>query len=114
MVLYLNMLQKLAIQSDITLPVCHRNALHAIVAGILYLISKISSATGLQEHIVKILALRKASAVHLLPDGLFAPKDKSDPLARSNVVDRTMLFSLDGDEWLRSPESRKVFGEKIN
>lgn len=115
MVLYLNMLQKLAVQSDLTLPVFHRNALHAIVAGILYLISKISSATDLQEHVIKILALRKASAVHLLPDGLFASKESDGagveyPLVRSNVVDRTMLFNLDGDELLRSPE---VFGEKI-
>jgi hypothetical protein len=115
MVLYLNMLQKLAVQKDATLPVFHRNALHAVVAGILYLISKMSSATGLQDHITKVLALRKASAVHLLPDGLFPSEDKSDgsasaehPSVKSNLVDKTMLFILDGDELLRkSPEPRK-------
>ena len=120
MVLCLNMLQKLAVQKDVVLPVFHRNALHAIVGGILYLISKISSATGLQEHITKILALRKASAVNLLPDGLFASEDKSDGAGaehltvRSSSVDKTLLFNLDGNELLRrSPDPRKGFGKNL-
>lgn len=123
MVLCLNTLQKLALQNDVTLPVFHRNALHAFVGGILYLISVISSAIGLQEfglqeHITKILALRKASAVHLLPDGLFASEDKSDgagvehPSTRSSLVDKTLLFNLDGDKLLRrTQEPRKGFGK---
>lgn len=112
MVLFLNKLQKLAVQSDLSLPVFHRNALHAIVAGILYLISKISSATGLQEHIFQILALRRQSAVYLLPDGLFSSGDKPDGVVKPNLVDKTMLFILDEDELLRrSPEPKKGFGK---
>lgn len=109
MIQYLNRLQTLAVQSD--LPVFHRNALHAMVAGILYLISKISSSTGFQEHILQVLALRKISAVHLLPDGLFALEYDGieHPSVKSNAANETMLFILDEDR--RSPEQKKVFGE---
>lgn len=113
MVVYLNWLQNLATGSDFELTVGHRNALHAIVAGILYLISKISSASGLQEHILQVLTIRRTSAPHLLPTGLF--EDKSDGEDKSVVnplVDKIMLFILDEEELLRkSPELRKGFGE---
>ena len=114
MVLYLNKLQKLAVESD--LPLSHCNALHAVVAGILYLISKISSSIGLQEHILQIIAVRRASAAYLLPDSLFGPEDKSDGVEKDEVklADKAFLFVLDEDELLRmSPEPRKTFGKKI-
>lgn len=108
MVLYLNSLQQLAVDSELTLAVSHRNALHAIVAGILFLITKISSPSGLQEHILQILALRRASAIHLLPEGLFG----DSPVVKSNLVDQEMLFILDQDELHRkSPEPKKSFGQ---
>lgn len=110
MVLYLNWLQNLAVGSDHDLTVSHRTALHAIVAGILYLSVKISSASGLQDHILKVLAIRRASAPHLIPDGLFNPEDKPDGLDNSKV-DKTMLFILDDELLRKSPEPRKGFGE---
>lgn len=118
MVVYLNWLQNQAVGSDSALTVAHRNAFHAIVAGVLYLISHISSASGLQEHILKVLAIRKASAPHLMPGKLFTPEDKSDGvetlMVKSHLVDKMMLFILDEEELLRrTPEPRKGFGERL-
>lgn len=113
MVVYLNWLQTQAIADDSAFTIEHRNALHAIVAGILYLVSKITPAIGIQEHILQVLKIRKTTSPHLLPARLFASEDKSDGAPTDILtVDKAALFILDEEGLLRkSPEPRKPFGE---
>ena len=114
--LFLNRLQALAVGKDPILSVRHRTALHATVGGILYLVSKISLASGLQEHIMQVLMMRKASAPHLLPGEVFIGGDRSELEEAGGqdalIVDSAMLFILDEEELLKkSPEPKKGFGE---
>ena len=113
MVLYLNRLQALAVGNDSSLSIQHRTALHAIVAGVLYLISKIASASGLKGHILQVLTTRRAVAPQLLPDKFFAySKDGTDGGRESDSIalDKDMLFILDEEELLKkSPERKKGF-----
>ncbi len=45
--------------------------IHAIVAGVMYLLAKMSSNQQLQEHVLEVVAKRRDSAPHLLPESLF-------------------------------------------
>ncbi len=115
MVQYLSWLQNFAGASDLPVSARHRCALHAIIAGVLYLISKISSAITLQEHIVQVIEMRRSSAPHLLPGWLFSCEEKPDDVdtVQECAVDKKMLFILNQEELLRkSPEPRKGFGKK--
>ena len=117
MVQYLSWLQNLAGASDLAVTAFHRSALHAIIAGVLYLISKISSAVTLQDHILQVLEIRRSSAPHLLPGGIFSSEEKLDDVEaiQALAVDKKMLFILNQDELLRkSPEPRKGFGNTGN
>ena len=116
MVQYLSWLQNLAGASDFALTTYYRCALHAIVAGVLYLISKISSAISLQEHIMQVIEIRKSSAPHLLPDELFTSEERPDGVddnaVPAHAIDKKLLFILNQEELLRkSPEPRKGFGK---
>lgn len=115
MILYLNWLQTLAVGSDSLLGVQLCNALHAIVAGVLYLISKISLTPGLNEHVSHILTKRREHAPHLLPEGLFTYEERADGTEDSvgmSMVNRSMLFTLNEEDLMKkSPEPRKGFGE---
>lgn len=113
MVQYLNWLQSLAGTSDVAITAYYRSALHAIVAGVLYMISKISSATSLQEHVLQVIEVRKTSAPHLLPNALFTFEERPDGIeVSSHPVEKKLLFILNQQELLKSsPEPRKGFGK---
>ena len=115
MVVYLNWVQTQAIRSDAALSVHHCNALHAVVAGVMYLITMISPTSGLQENTSQVLAVRKTSAPHLLPSELSDSKDgEVKSLMHPYIVDKTMLFVLDEEELLKSPEPKKTFGKQYS
>ncbi len=117
MVLYLKQLQALALGNDPVLSTQISTALHAIIAGVLHLISIISPSSSLQEHIVQVLETRRTSAPHLLPHRLFVETDGADgiePMPDSGPLslDKAMVFILDEEELLKkSPEQKKGFGE---
>lgn len=116
MVAYLNWVQDQATRSDSSFTVGHRSALHAIIAGILYLISKISQASGLQEHILQVLQVRRVSAPYLMPARLFSTEDqfhsKENSILNSQLVDKSLIFILDEELLRKSPEQKKGFGKE--
>ena len=82
MVHFLSKLQDAAQDSSIVPLPQRRLALHAIVAGVLYLLSKISSTSTLSEHVVEVVERRRTVAASLLPDTLFGSETEgSDGLA---------------------------------
>lgn len=72
MIHFLSKLQDLAQDSSATLSPQHRVALHAIVAGLLFLLAKISPTSMLDEHVTDVVERRREIAPSLLPDALFA------------------------------------------
>lgn len=71
MVHLLSKLQDTAQDSNSQLSTVHRTSLHAIIAGILYLLGKISTISALGDHVQEIVEKRRENAPMLLPDGLF-------------------------------------------
>ena len=49
----------------------HRTSLHALTAGILYLISKVTTTQALSDHVQEVIERRREFSPMLLPDGLF-------------------------------------------
>ena len=99
----------------------HRVMLHAVVAGILYLVAKITTSLALEEHILTVVALRRSSAPHLLPDTVFAT-DRPDGRGGGggegeegkedlSQLEPGWLFRLKEEGLLRdmSPELKKGF-----
>lgn len=110
---YLSWLQYFAVESDFSSSANHCCTLHAIIAGVLYMITKISSALTLQEHITHVLEMRRSFAPYLLPGKVFSLEEKPNGVERIQAnVDKKMLFILNQEELLRtSPEPRKGFGK---
>ena len=117
MLLYLNKLQDLAVKER-QYPSHHRVALHATVAGILYLVSNVSTNEILKEHVAEIISRRKAMALVLLPDSLFAFTEEANAEHVRGVVSREeeeevlgevagsdsqCLFDLQSEGILKSP-----------
>lgn len=75
MIHFLSKVQDAAQDSTTQLSTVHRASLHAITAGILYMLGKISSTPALIEHVEEIIEYRREVAPVLLPDGLF-PQSK--------------------------------------
>ena len=73
MVHLLSKLQDSAVDSASQLSATHRVSLHAITAGILHLLSQISTVSALTEHVLEVVERRRETApLLLLPDQLFA------------------------------------------
>ena len=72
MVHFLSKLQDITQDPAAQLSSLHRAALHAITAGLLYLLGKISPTTLLSEHVREVVERRREIAPALLPDTLFA------------------------------------------
>ena len=75
MVHLLSKLQDSAVDSASQLSAIHRVSLHAITAGILHLLSQISTVSALTEHVLEVVERRRETApllLLLLPDQLFA------------------------------------------
>ena len=116
LVLFLNQLQSLAVKKPATMgdKVCV--ALHGIVAGLLYLVSKVTTAPALQEHIEQVLMQRKTSAPFLLPSVVLGSQDGLDGTAGADAcsmdVQEHFLFSLDEGLLRTSPEvePKRSFG----
>ena len=64
--------------STVQLSTAHRVSLHAITAGLLYLLSHISSVPALGDHVEEIIERRRELAPMLLPDHLFRGKEKEE------------------------------------
>lgn len=71
MVGFLSKLQDLATKEDSQLNPQQRRAIHAIVAGMLYLVAQISTNPILKDNVRVVILRRRETAVGLLPDGLF-------------------------------------------
>ncbi len=71
-----------------------RLSLHAVVAGVMYLLAKMTSRRELRDHVLEVVARRHDSAPHLLPDSLFAalPTDGVD--GEEGGVGPELLFQL--------------------
>ena len=96
MLLYLSKLQDLAVKEK-GYPSHHRIALHTTVAGILYLVAKVSTNEILKEHVAEIISKRKEMAPILLPDSLFAFKEEADTGLVGGVVSREEEEDVLGD-----------------
>jgi len=112
LVLFFDKLQSLAIKNSTSMgnDVC--SALHATIAGLLYLVSKVCAAPALQEHIDHIISARKASAPFLLPGATFGSEDGADGHFAGKDIQSQLLFAVDEGLLRRSPdsESKKSFG----
>lgn len=71
-------IQDSAQDSTVQLSTAHRVSLHAITAGLLYLLSHISSVPALGDHVEEIVERRRELAPTLLPDHLFRGKEKEE------------------------------------
>lgn len=116
LVLCLNQLQLLALGSVARLSAGLCTALHAIIAGLLYLMSRIALAPALQEHIEQVLERRKVSAPYLLPAAVFASENRDDDSTSNSSsssleVDKSLLFTLDGELLRKSPEPKRSFSK---
>ena len=99
MIHFLSKLQDLAQDSSTALSPRHRAALHAIVAGLLFLLAKISPTASLDEHVTDVVERRREIAPTLLPDGLFAPEMEGadgvlSPGAGATELADQLLFHL--------------------
>lgn len=72
MIHFLSKVQDAAQDSATQLSSVHRASLHAVIAGILYMLSKISHTPALSEHVEEMIELRRETAPVLLPDGVFS------------------------------------------
>ena len=72
MVHLLSKLQDCAQDSTAQLSTTHRVSLHAVIAGILQLLTHISTVASLGEHVMEVVERRREVAPMLLPDQLFA------------------------------------------
>ena len=75
MVHLLSKLQDSVEDPNCQLSTVHRTSLHAIVAGILYLLGKISSVETLKDHVLEVVERRREMAPVLLPDSLFQRRE---------------------------------------
>lgn len=111
MVQYLCQLQDLA--QTTKLEPRHRLALHVTVAGILYLIAKMTSNNTLHDHVVEVIGHRQSSAPYLLPDSLFAAEtEPTEPTVED--INPELLFQMKDRGILQlSPEPKhgKCFKE---
>ena len=101
MVHLLNNFQDSAHDPAAQLSTLHRVSLHTITAGILHLLTNISSVTALREHVAEVIERRREAAPMLLPDGFFAgtPGEEGEEggVARGDLptrVDEDLLFRL--------------------
>lgn len=113
LVLCLNQLQLLALGS-LSAALC--TALHAVIAGLLYLASRITVAPALQEHIGQVLAKRKVCAPYLLPSAVFGSEDGADGIKNNSSLcslemDKSLHFTLDEELLRKSPEPKISFGK---
>ena len=112
MVQYLSGLQDLA-QTSTKLTAQHRLALHAVIAGVLYLIAKISAHQQLQDHVLEVVAKRQSSAPHLLPEALFGGSEGADGPVPADLsgIDTELLFHLTEKGIIQQlPEPKHGFG----
>lgn len=72
MIHFLSKIQDAAQDSSTQLSSVHRASLHAVIAGILHLLSKISPTPALSEHVEEMIKLRREVSPALLPDGVFS------------------------------------------
>ena len=107
MVRYLSRLQDLAQTSSSELSTRHCLALHATTAGVLYLVSKMTSNQVLKDHVLEVVERRKNSAPDLLPDSLFAPEVADGPGTNLTALDPELLFQLKERGLLEPPPDQK-------
>lgn len=111
---FLSKLQDMAL-GDPALSSQHCVAIHSIVAGILYLLAKMTSNQVLREHVFKVVAKRQENAPSLLPDSLFATETSDGPAVDPPGLDPELLFSLQQEGILDdSHEHRRGPGEPLH
>ena len=94
-----------------------RHMLHAVVAGLLHLVARVSGNEILQEHIQEVIARRQSSAPHLLPEGVFGVESSDGPVGPGEgegegegEVDNELLFHLKPLIGM-TPEVKRGFGK---
>ncbi len=98
---FLHQLQELAVKEK-GLEAHHRVVLHATVAGVLHLASKISRNEVLKTHIDGVIAKRRETAPKLLPEAVFVTADEMDGGRDTGgvVSDEEVLSAVADDETL--------------
>ena len=103
MIHFLSKVQDAAQDSNTQLSSVHRASLHAVIAGILYMLSKISPTPALNEHVEEMIELRREVAPALLPDGVFShgeggrgrdTADSAGGITYPSKVGEELLFQL--------------------
>ena len=117
MVQYLQQLQELAVGNR-DLSYRHRVALHATIAGILYLVAMMTSNQQLQEHILEVVIRRRDSAPSLLPDSFFKSVVSDGPDVKVeidlNAIEPELLFQLKEKGILQQlPEPKRGLSESL-
>lgn len=99
-----------------------RIVVHATIAGAMFLLAKISSNQQLRDHVLEVVARRRDSAPHLLPDSLLAtptPQSSTEGVDGMAEESRDMspdhLFQLREKGIIQSvPEPKKGYGMYIS